>query len=210
MLPVLKKQMTYKNSIHFKFDVKKAAQAAGIILKLSGGRRNYMVLIKLLALTDREALLKLGCPVTGDRVVAMRHGMVLTRVLDLIKTGPCNEEDGPWFETISAPQGYDVALVKENADDDELSGAEVKILNDVFVRFGRLDWKALSRLTHNLPEWVDPGSSSIPILPEQILLLNGASAAEIGRIRDEIFAYDRLDREAMAHSDANQLADFGE
>jgi hypothetical protein len=202
--------MTYKNSIQFRFDVKKAAQAAGIILKLSGGHRNYMELIKLLVLTDREALIRLECPVTGDRIFAMRHGLVLTRVLDLIKAGPCNEEDAPWFEIVSAPQGYDVALVSENCDDDELSGAEIKVLKDVFEQYGRLDWKALSRLTHGLPEWSDPGTSSFPVPPEQILRLHGTPETEIVRLRDELWAYEQLDREAMAYKRSDELANLGD
>jgi hypothetical protein len=202
--------MIYNSSIRFRFDVKKAAQAAGILLKLSGGRRNYMELIKLLVLTDREALLKLECPVTGDRIFAMRHGLVLTRVLDLIKNGPCNEEDAPWFEIVSAPQGYDVALVNEECGDDELSGAEIKLLKDVFQQYGRLDWKSLSRLTHRLPEWSDPGNSSFPVLPEQILRLHGTSETEIARLRDELCAYDQLDREAMAYRQSDELAGLGD
>jgi hypothetical protein len=202
--------MIPKSSIQFRFDVKKAAQAAGMILKLSGGRRNYMELIKLLVLTDRAALLQLECPITGDRIYAMRHGLVLTRVLDLIKAGPCNEEDAPWFEIVSAPQGYDVALEREHFNEDELSGAEIKLLKEVFEQYGRLDWKALSRLTHQLPEWSDPGSTCFPVSPEQILRLEGTSETEIARLRDELRAYDHLDREAITYRQSNELTGLGD
>jgi hypothetical protein len=167
-----------------------------------------MELIKLLVLADREALIKFECPITGDRIFAMRHGLVLTRVLDLIRAGPCNEEDAPWFDIVSAPQGYEVALVSEHFEEDDLSGAEIALLKDVFQRYGRLDWKALSRLTHRLPEWSDPGDRSFPILPEQILRLNGASEAEIARLREALCAYDQLDREAMAYRQPSELADL--
>jgi len=40
--------------------------------------------------------------------------------------------------------------------------------------------------------------------------LNGTAAAAIGRLRDELSAYERLDREAMACRDADQLANFGD
>ena len=41
-------------------------------------------LVKLLYFVDREALLRRGAPVTGDRMVSMDHGPVLSTTLDLI------------------------------------------------------------------------------------------------------------------------------
>jgi uncharacterized phage-associated protein len=187
-------QLNVGKRVVFRFNVKKAAQAANKLLLLSGGSRNYMELIKLLFLADRAALLKLERPITGDLVVALKHGLVLSDILDLIKWGPCNEEDAPWFDAISAPDGYTVKSLAE-LDDDELSGAEVRILEEVFAEYGTKNWKELSRLTHQLPEWEEPGSSSIPVSAEQILMLNGKSLEAIERIRTELFAYDRLERE---------------
>ena len=45
--------------IRFRFNAKKSAQAARKILMLSGGQRNYLELVKLLYLVDREALIRL-------------------------------------------------------------------------------------------------------------------------------------------------------
>src|SRR5258708_26416900 len=71
-------------SIKFKFNEQKAVQAAARLIQHSGGEMNYMALMKLLYLTDREALLRFGRPITGDKVVAMKHGPVLSRVYDLV------------------------------------------------------------------------------------------------------------------------------
>src|SRR5580658_4162563 len=101
-------QLSTGRRLAFRFNVKKAAPAANKLLLLSGGSRNYMELIKLLFLADRAALLKLERPITGDLVVALKYGLVLSHILDLIKWGPCNEEDAPWFDAISAPDGYTV------------------------------------------------------------------------------------------------------
>jgi hypothetical protein len=189
--------MSDKQSISFGFNAKKAAQAAGHFLTLSGGSRNYMELIKLLFLADREALLKLRCPITGDRVVATQYGFVLSHILDLIKWGPCNAEDAPWFDAVSPREGYGVKLVNPPGDD-ELSGAEVKILNDIFEAHGRTDWKSLSRVTHGLPEWLEPPEgASIPVAYEQILMANGYSREEIEALKLEIATYSRLDRDAQ-------------
>ena len=200
--------MTSHQGIRFRFDARKAAQAANKVLLLSGGCRNYMELIRLLYLADRAALLRLERPITGDSVAALRHGLVLCHVLDLIRWGPCNEEDAPWFETISALDGYTVKSLAE-FDDDELSGAELRILEEVFAEYGNKDWKELSRLTRQLPEWDDPGEGSSLVGAEQILKSNGKSAEEVKRIRADVFAYDRLDREVSKFEQQEQVVKFG-
>lgn len=70
--------------IKFNFNERKAVQVAARLLAHNGGEMNYMALMKLLYLVDREALLRFGRPVTGDQVVAMKHGPVLSRVFDLV------------------------------------------------------------------------------------------------------------------------------
>jgi uncharacterized phage-associated protein len=201
--------MGKEHPIHYRFDVKKAAQAANKILRLSGGTRNYMEVIKLMCLADREALLQLECPITGDCIVSMERGLVLSHVYDLIKGGPGNEDDAPWFDLISASCDYTIKS-EAQCDYDDLSGAELRILEKVFVKYGRMNWKELSRLTHQLPEWVDPGKSSIPVSPEQILKVNGRSITEIQRIRDDAFEYERLDADALKCRQEEQLATIGE
>lgn len=186
------------NPICFRFNAKKAAQAAYKLLTLSGGKRNYMELVKLLYLSDREALLRLDSQITGDRLAALPYGLVVSHILDLIRWGPMNESDAPWFDAVSAPSGYDVTALAD-CGEDELSGAECQIIDEVFADYGRKDWKELSRLTHELPEWDDPKGGRIPISPEQILKLEGRSPATIERIRNEISSFEMLDRELSAY-----------
>jgi len=164
------------------FDQKKAAQAAAYILKLNGGTINYMVLIKLLYLADRESLIATGKPITGDRMVSMPHGPVLSSILNLISFGNFADEEGnsnPWLAYVSAPNNYEVRAIKTDPETDELSRFEMGVLERNFNKFGRMDKWALVRLTHNLPEWEDPHGSSIPIQPETILRAVGKSDSDI-------------------------------
>jgi len=55
-------------AINFKFDERKAAQVAGRLISQGGGEMNYMALLKLLYLIDREALLRWGRPSPGTRL----------------------------------------------------------------------------------------------------------------------------------------------
>ena len=185
------------SQIRFKFNAKKAAQAANWLLRRSGGRRNYMELVKLLYLADRQALIDLDSQITGDSLASLPHGTVLSHILNLIRRGPTNVEDAPWFESVSAPSGYDVEAIG-NSGESELSGAEVRVLENVFAIYGRYDWKQLSVLTHKLPEWTDPGAGSNPISIEQVLRLVGKSAQQVEAIRKELSVFQRLDWEVAA------------
>jgi uncharacterized phage-associated protein len=180
--------------IRFRFNAKKAAQAANKLLQLSGGQRNYMELVKLLYLADRKAIVRLQRQITGDQLVSLPYGPVLSRILNLIRLGPNSPEDAPWFDAVSAPFGYDVKSLGD-CGDDELSNAECRILQEVYDEHGGKNWKELSKLTHELPEWTDPDGGTIPISPEQVLKLEGKSPEEIAFIRRELSLFDQLDRE---------------
>jgi len=153
-----------------------------------------MELVKLLYLADRESLIQFGHPITGDLFAALPHGMILSRILNLIRLGPGDEDDAPWFEVVSAPIGYDVESRQRIGNNCELSGAEERILRQVFEKYGQMDWRQLSRLTHALPEWVDPNGGSISVSPEQILTRAGKTDA-IRHLRKELMLFDALDKE---------------
>lgn len=116
----------------------------------------------------------------------------------LIRWGPVDASDEPWFETVSAPIGYDVER-RFDCGVDELSSAEQRVITDVFAKYGKNDWKQLSRLTHNLPEWIDPNGGSIPISFEQILMLEGKPQEVIKRIKTESLVAECLDWEIAAY-----------
>lgn len=167
----------------FVFDEKKAAQAAAYLLKLHGEKMNYMVLIKLLYLSDRQSLLDSEMPITGSHMVCMPHGPVLSEILDLINMGS-PDSDSEWFKLISEPSGYSVSL-KDEPDFKELSEFEIETLEDIYHSFGSMDQWALRDMTHELPEWEDPEGSSFPIDLDIILEHAGKSQEDIARIKSE-------------------------
>jgi hypothetical protein len=185
--------MSGKHSIRTQFNAKKAAQAANKLLTLSGGERNYMEVVKLLYLADRAAWLRFECPITGDRMAALPHGLVLSHILNLIRFGPGDGEDAPWFDVVSAPfDNYKVKSIRPY-ENGELSGAEERLLEDIFREHGNKDWKQLSTFTQSLPEWNDPHGASLPVSPEYLLKLENISVQDIERIAAEFAAYARLD-----------------
>ncbi len=171
-----------------RFDETKATQAAAFFLSLRGGQMHYIKLIKLLYLSDREALLRWGAPITTDRFVSMDNGPVLSRVLNLIT------EDRPkpvWSLYISAPLGdYEVQLLK-NATTDRLSRAEENLMREIFTQYGyRNRWDLIENVMHKLPEWKDPEGSSLPIQLRDILEAAGESEEEIRAVLRELHSFE--------------------
>lgn len=146
---------------------------------------SYMKLIKLLYLVDREALLRWGRPVTGDRYVSMDRGPVLSQTLNLITEEPCPGEETTWAHHISKPENFEVRVTKD-AGEGELSEAEMQLIEEVFGKYGKLSRWELVDLVHGLREWQDPKGSALPIQYRDILLAGGKSEAEIAAVLDEI------------------------
>lgn len=163
----------------------KATQAAARLLALKGGRMSHLALIKLLYLAERESLTRFGVPLTYDRYVSMPYGPVLSGTLDRINEREMYP-DSYWDRYIAPKQNHQVAL--RDPDDvprDQLSPAEEALLDDVFRRHAELDQWALVALTHQLPEWVDPKGSSLPIDPADILRGEGYSEDDVAQMREE-------------------------
>ncbi len=147
---------------------------------------NYMKLLKLLYLSDREALLSWGRPITFDRFVSMKHGPVLSDIYDRISEGDPPEEDSAWHRHIRRVGPYNVET-KHECPADRLSDAEEELLRAVHKEFGHLDkWKLVGLLHQMLPEWQDPGRSSSPIAYRDILLAGGKTDLEIAAIEEEL------------------------
>ena len=159
--------------MRFAFDERRAAQAASILLDRAGGSMEYL---KLLYLADRAALIETGSPITGDRYVSMKHGPVLSKVLNLIKQEH-PREDSVWHRYVR--RDYWDAVLVGMAACDQLAEYDTDLLNGIFDSYG--DWKswAVVNHTHSLPEWTDPGETSFPINPADILRYAGFDAYEL-------------------------------
>lgn len=185
--------------IKFKFSERKAVQAAARLILQCGGEMNYMALIKLLYLVDRESLLRFGRPVTGDAVVAMKQGPVLSAIFDRVSQKKQHLPISAWHNFIPRPAPY-VYTVRFSGTPDvgAFSEAEVALIDEVFAKYRNFSEDDLVELTHQLPEWRDPGKTSKPIPFEAILRAGKIGEADIKAIRREAAADDFLDRALAA------------
>ena len=143
----------------------KAAQAAALFLLKAGGSMPHLKLMKLLYIADRESYRRRGSPITGDTMVSMPHGPVLSRTLDLMR-GAANSPPSGWARYVRRVNQHAVTLadgVSEETFLGKLSQAERWIIDGVWEQYGRMSQWELRDLTHEFPEWEDPYGSSRPI-----------------------------------------------
>jgi uncharacterized phage-associated protein len=146
---------------------------------------SYMKLIKLLYLADRAALLQWGRPITADSYVSMDRGPVLSRVLELATDGDLPGQKSVWAHHIAEPANYSVRL-QSDPGVDELSTAELNLLEEIFRQYGQMSRWELVDHTHKLPEWKNPQGSAIPIEYRDILKAGGKTELEIAAVEDEL------------------------
>jgi len=178
------------------FNQRKVAQMAACLLDHGKGSMSYLKLMKLLYLADRESMKRHGEPISGDRYVSMDHGPVLSQTLNLINGG-VEFEEGGWNHWIKGKAGYEVSLRRKASRDvlDELSDAELDVLDAIYAKFGKMDKWKLRDYTHRYcPEWKDPEGSSLPIEIIDIFKALGRSPAEAKKLAGRIEHDRRIDR----------------
>lgn len=157
---------------------KKVAQMASFFLKKAPNcTMSHLKLMKLLYLSERESLVKFGHGMCDDYLVSMDYGPVLSSTLNLIGGSPGHEN--VWSSYISDKADHKVSLVDRSLSFDqldELSRADIKIMEGLWSQFKGWNQFDLAEYTHNpenCPEWVDPNGSSIPINLKTLFLSSG-------------------------------------
>lgn len=157
---------------------------------------SHLKLMKLLYLADREALRTCGLTISSDRLVSMPHGPVLSMTLNLMD-GDVESRPGGWEEWISDKENHELSLRKSFAleDLDELSKAELAVLESVWQQFGGMDQWEIRDWTHrHCSEWKDPQGSSYPIAYKSLARAVGFDEAEADELASRIESEQEVDR----------------
>jgi uncharacterized phage-associated protein len=181
------------------YDELKTAQAAAFLLRRAGGRMPFIKLLKLLYLGERVSFQRYGYALTGDNLVSMDNGPVLSKTYDHIKGGRMSKAGG-WDTWVADEANYMVALTDhaEHVPDEELlelSDSDVDVLDRVWREYGHMDKWALVDLTHTLPEWENPNGSSLPIDWQKLLTAVGYSEGAAQRLVEQLLNQRALDRQ---------------
>jgi hypothetical protein len=177
------------------FNESKTTQAAARLVKKSGGKMNYMLLVKMLYMADRRSLLESGLPITYDRFYTMKNGPILSVTLELISKPQNFSGRHPWLDTF-VTENYEVKMLAD-FDQGELSEFEEEILDKTFERFEHFlhervfafpDW-----MHANLPEVKTIECGRIPLEFREILEAENRSPEEIETILSGIESVDLID-----------------
>lgn len=154
----------------------KAAQIiAYLALKTEARAINMLKAIKLVYISDREALKRFAMPMLDEPRASLPHGPVNSWTYNNAKG---EVEDANWSAILDDRANHMIGVKADiGVDDlDELSDAEVEVLDSVWEKFGGMTQWQLRDWTHksdNIPEWEDPNGSSNPIPLERLLLAVG-------------------------------------
>ncbi|WP_252272785.1 Panacea domain-containing protein [Pseudomonas subflava] len=177
------------------FNEQKVAQMAAFFLSRNGGPLPIIKLMKLLYLADRRALDLYEMPMSGDRMVSMPHGPVLSRTLELMN-GAIRSQEGGWDCWVADRAGHMLSLKDCEASGlDRLSEADLEILAEVQAQFGQMDQWALRDYTHDrCAEWKDPSGSSYPIEYKDVLEALGRAPDEAYAVQEELESHHSMDQ----------------
>ncbi len=133
-----------------RFNTKKTAQAAAVLLKQTLNRQMpYIKLLKLLYVADRESLREVMRPLVGGRHVAMKCGPLHSEVYDLIQG---RHREQPVWDQFMQVRDHAIVLTSDPGDS-EVSDYEVELLTRLAAEYQDIDrWKVV-RDTHEFPEW---------------------------------------------------------
>jgi uncharacterized phage-associated protein len=180
--------------MNFRFNLRKATEAACCFLERGEGQMNIMKLTKLLYLLDRLSLDKRGTPVVGGDYLSMRNGPVTSEVLDLINAGRLHgEKDLLWEQCISDRTNHEVKL-EHMPDRENLSDAEVSLLDEIWTEHGdKNQWKLVDWCHAHCMEWTPVTNGCAPIPVEQVGIALGKNPAQVNRLRQEAIELNQLD-----------------
>jgi uncharacterized phage-associated protein len=179
----------------FKLDVLKTIQAIAVLFRSDLCKEmDYLRVLKLLYIADRESLAETGRPITGDQVVAMKLGPVLSGIYDLVKSNPC--EPSIW-QNFLRKDHYQIELT-EDPGTEELSPYEIGKLLEVAKRYKDCGSHDLVEITHEFGEWQrnNPEKSGVKIqpIPFADILAAVGRAEDVEWIRKDAAAADTFDR----------------
>ena len=176
------------------FSPERTTQVCAEFTRRAGGSINVLKLVKLTYLCDRMSMERYAASVTYDTYVSMDHGPVPSGTLNLIN----NYDDPDWNRWMKEREGYELTLkIQEfvHEDLDELSAADLKIVDETWKKFGGMDEWDLSRHTHeHCAEWKYPGGTSIPIMEWEIFHALGWSLEDAELAQQRIQEQRQIER----------------
>jgi uncharacterized phage-associated protein len=163
------------------FNVRKAAQVAAFFAMKEGGTIYVLKLVKLMYLADRRFMELYDVPILNDQLVSMPHGPVNSITYNYLNG---SMESTDWDDFLRDCENHQVSVSRIDIGQeqlDELSRAELRVLEEIWNQFGHMGRFEIRDYTHdNCPEWEDPNGSSTPIPYSRVFnFLNKRNSSEL-------------------------------
>lgn len=174
------------------FRSRKAAQLCAHFAVKNGGTIEKLKLIKLIYLTEREFLGDNHHPMLFDEMYSLPNGPICSSTLNGID-GVIHGET--WDQFIARNGNIVVALKAFLRDDlDEISNAEMRVANRIWLAFGKMTASQIRNYTHeHCAEYTETQRKRIPILYRDILdALDIDDAEEVDREINEMRRLDSI------------------
>ncbi len=126
----------------FQLNKAKCVTALLFICNRLGGEWDKYSLLKILYFAEEKHLLKYGRSITGDSIIAMKHGPVPSYCLDKVKSSPQNEK----YFIIDED---DVVKAQQPPNLDYLSKSDINCLEESIAENSHLNFGELKKKSHN-------------------------------------------------------------
>jgi uncharacterized phage-associated protein len=180
-------------TIQSKFQIEKTIASVAFLANQGEGKLDMFLSIKILYLADKKALEGWGKSITGDKMVSMPKGPVLSTVYNLFKGIGTAENLRAWNSNFGETVNNKIRLLKE-ANFDLLSQDEIEALESAKAEVENYaPWDVADWLHRTCPEWEDPKGSSLRIDPAVILRNSGRSEEEIRMIEESTLTCNQIE-----------------
>jgi uncharacterized phage-associated protein len=180
-------------AITFVFDLRKTIAATAFLAQQEQGTLDMFLSLKMLYVADRKSLASWGKTITGDKMVSMPKGPVLSTIYNLFKGIGRVDHLKEWNLTFGETVGNSIQL-RRPADFGALSEDEMEMLEDARKEIHSVaPWEVARWLHESCPEWIDPLGSSVRIDPKIILRNSGRSEEEILMIEESSIEFQQID-----------------
>ena len=179
------------------YNERKAVQAAAIFTKLEeGGVIDKYKLCKLMYYLERQTILKTGQPLFNDELFSAPLGPVASEVnhgIDIIVPPRKSrfivfDDEYPFWKEHFSREGKSNICMTADPGDDELSEADIDLIQEISKMFENFDYPQLHDFFHSLPEHTNT-RSNIPISFDKILRAEGFPEEEIRELQEEYQYY---------------------
>ena len=180
--------------INFSFDLKKTIAALSFLARREGSRLDMFLSIKRLYSADRQALASWGKTITGDKMVSMDKGPVLSTTYNLFKGIGTADHLREWKSYFGETIENSIQL-KRPANIDLLSEEEIDALEAARAEIDSVaPWEVPDLLHKKFPEWENPHGRSRRIDPATILRNAGRTEEEIRMIEESAQSFNQIEK----------------